>query len=51
MRIVAFLQDPNAISAIMKAQGIPDFRAPPTIPKFIDTSDAIDELPDYDSFH
>jgi hypothetical protein len=45
---------------IMKAQGIPDFfirrslgevgHAPPPIPKFIDTVEAIDELPTYDSF-
>ena len=49
MRIIAFIQDPDAISAIMKAQGIPDFRAPPPIPRYIDTSQAIDELPDYDS--
>jgi hypothetical protein len=33
-----------------KAQGIPDFQAPPPIPKFIDTVEAIDELPSYDSF-
>ena len=33
-----------------KAQGIPDFQAPPPIPKFIDTAHAIDELPSYDSF-
>ncbi len=34
----------------MKAQGIPDFQAPPPIPKFIDTAQAIDEPPSYDSF-
>ncbi len=34
----------------MKAQGIPDFHAPPPIPNFIDTVEAIDELPTYDSF-
>jgi hypothetical protein len=34
----------------MKAQGIPDFQAPPPIPKFIDAGEAIDELPAYDSF-
>ena len=34
----------------MKAQGIPDFQAPPPIPKFIDTVEAVDELPSYDSF-
>ena len=35
---------------LMKAQGIPDFHAPPPIPTFIDTSHAIDELPEYDAF-
>ena len=49
MRIIAFTQDAHAISDIMRAQGIADFRAPPVIPKFIDTSHAIDELPSYDS--
>ncbi len=34
----------------MKAQGIPDFQAPPPIPKFIDTEEAIDELRSYESF-
>jgi hypothetical protein len=34
----------------MKAQGIPDFQAPPPIPKFIDAQGSIDELPSYDSF-
>jgi hypothetical protein len=34
----------------MKVQGIVDFRAPPPIPTFIDTSLAIDELPPCDSF-
>ena len=39
-----------AVDVVMKAQGIPDFQAPPSIPKFIDTVEAIDELPSYDSF-
>jgi hypothetical protein len=42
----------------MKAQGIPDFQAPPPLLKFIDTTEAmvrqahhnVDELPSYDSF-
>ena len=34
----------------MKAQGIPDFQAPPPILKFNDAAEAIDELPSYDSF-
>ena len=50
MRIIAFIQDEHSIKDIMKAQGIPDFQAPPPIPKFIDTVEAIDELPSYDSF-
>ena len=43
-------QDAHSIKDIMKAQGIPDFQAPPPIPKFIDTLEAIDDLPSYDSF-
>jgi hypothetical protein len=50
MRIIAFIQDKHSIKDIMKAQGIPDFQAPPPIPKFIDTAQAIDELPSYESF-
>jgi hypothetical protein len=59
-RIIAFIQDAHchlakakrrrAIEDIMKAQGIPDFQAPPPIPKFIDAMEATDELPSYDSF-
>ncbi len=48
--IVAFIQDGLAIADIMKSHGLPDLRAPPPIPKFIDTSQAIDEIPIYDSF-
>jgi len=50
----------RAIKDIMKSQGIPDFfirrslgvvgQAPPPIPKLIDTLEALDELPCYDSF-
>ncbi len=50
MRIIAFIQDEYSIKDIMKSQGIPDFQAPPPIPMFVDTSEAIDELPLYDSF-
>jgi hypothetical protein len=50
MRIFAFIQDEHSIKDIMKSKGIADFRAPLPIPKFIDASDAIDELPSYDSF-
>ena len=47
---VAFIQDAHSMKNIMKAQDIPDFQAPPAIPKFIDTAQVIDELPSYDSF-
>jgi hypothetical protein len=47
---VAFIQDAHSIKDILKAQGIPDFQAPPPIPKFIDALEALDELPSYDSF-
>jgi hypothetical protein len=40
----------RAIKDIIKSQGIPDFQAPPPIPKFLDTVEAIDEIPSYDSF-
>jgi hypothetical protein len=50
MRIIAFIQDQHSIKDIMKAQGLPDFQAPPSIPKFIDTREALDELPSYDAF-
>ncbi len=49
MRIIAFIQDEHSIKEIMKAEGLPDFRAPPAMPKFIDTSLAIDELSSCDS--
>jgi hypothetical protein len=49
MTIVAFIQDEHSIKDIMKAQGIPDFQAPPPIPKFICTTEALDELPAYDA--
>jgi hypothetical protein len=35
MRIIAFIQDAHSIKDIMKSQGIPDFHAPPPMPKFI----------------
>jgi hypothetical protein len=48
--MIAFIQDSHSIKDIMKAQGIPDFQAPLPIPKFIDASYAIDELPSDDAF-
>jgi hypothetical protein len=50
MRIITFIQDGHSIRDIMKAQGIADFRAAPPIPTFIDTAQANDQLPSYDSF-
>jgi hypothetical protein len=50
MRIIAFIQDEHSIKDIMKAQGIPDFQAPPSVPRFVDTALAIDEIPSYDPF-
>jgi hypothetical protein len=58
MRFIAFIQDAHSIKDIMKSQGIPDFQAPPPIPKFIDAVEAmvrqaqhnVDELPSDDSF-
>jgi hypothetical protein len=50
MQFIAFIQDIHSINDIMKAQGIPDFQAPPPIPKFIDTLEAADEIPSYKSF-
>lgn len=50
MRIIAFIQDTFTIKDIMKAEGIPDYTAPPPIPRVIDTSAAIDQLINYDSF-
>ena len=32
----------------MKTEGLTDFKAPPPIPKFIDTSQTIDEPSSYD---
>jgi hypothetical protein len=50
MRIITFIQDAHSIKDIMKAQGTPDFQAPPLIPTFIDTAEALDESPSCDSF-
>ncbi len=42
MRIIAFIQDEHSIKDIMRAEGLPDFRAPPAIAKFIDTATSQD---------
>ena len=31
MRIIAFVQEPNAIKAMMKSLGLPEYRAPPPL--------------------
>lgn len=49
MVIVAFIRDGLTTPDIMKFHGLPDFLAPATIPKFIDTSNGIDEIPAYNS--
>jgi len=38
----------NRIARLMKSQGIPDFRPPPKIPKYIDTSGTLDDVVEYD---
>ena len=53
MRIVAFVQDPQAITKIMQSLGLPDYTAPPPLPKNR-TADfeqyCLDEMPDYENF-
>ena len=46
---MAFIRDGLTTPDIMKFHGLPDFLAPATIPKFIDTSHGIDEIPAYNS--
>jgi hypothetical protein len=48
--ILVVTHDEHSIKDIMKAQGIPDFQAPPPIPQFVDAAEALDELRSYDSF-
>jgi hypothetical protein len=50
MLIIAFIQDERSIKETIKAQAIADFRASPPIPKFIHSTEALDELAAYDSF-
>lgn len=49
MVIAAFIRDGLTTPDIMKFHDLPDFLAPAAIPKFIDTSDGIDEIPVYNS--
>ncbi len=46
---MAFIRDGLTTPHIMKLHGLPEFLAPATIPKFIDTSHGIDEIPIYNS--
>lgn len=46
---MAFIRDGLTITDIMKFHDLPDFLAPAAIPKFIDTSDGIDEIPVHNS--
>ena len=48
--IVTYTTKDGAAHEFDALEFIADFRAPPPIPKFIDTSHAIDELPEYDAF-
>lgn len=52
MRIIAFVQDPVEIKKIMASLGLPDYTAPPPLPKR-STADfeqyCLDEIPDYDT--
>ena len=61
MRIIAFVQEPNAIKAMMKSLGLPEYRAPPPLNfksrSVFDVQLCMDEIPacgeydrtDYDS--
>ena len=53
MRIIAFVQEPNAIKAMMKSLGLPEYRAPPPLNfksrSVFDEQLCMDEIPDYDS--
>jgi hypothetical protein len=51
MRIIAFLQDPVETKKIMESLGLPQFRAPPPIPKPPRTQEElfIDQQVDYDA--
>ena len=53
MRIIAFVQDPVAITKIMQSLGLPDYTAPPPLPKYSNSEFeqyCLDEIPDYDTF-
>jgi len=51
MRIVAFVQDPLEIKQIKNSLKLPDFRAPPPIPKAPRIIDELqfDTMPDYEA--
>jgi len=50
MRIVAFVQDTAEIKKIMHALGLPDYTAPPPIPRPSNFEEHlfVDDIPDYD---
>jgi hypothetical protein len=52
MRIIAFVQEPNAIKAMMKSLGLPEYRAPPPLNfksrSVFDELLCMDEIPEYD---
>jgi hypothetical protein len=49
MRIVAFVQSPVEIKKIMQSLGLPDFTAPPPLPKLVADAPFADYIPDYDA--
>ena len=53
MRIIAFVNDPQEVKQIMKSLGLPDYRAPPPLPKGPGTIQEFelhfDSMPDYDA--
>jgi len=53
MRIIAFVQEPNAIKAMMKSLGLSESRAPPPlnfkIRSDFDEQLCMDDIPEYDS--
>jgi len=50
MRIIAFVQDAAEINKIMQSLGLPDYTAPPPIPRPSNFEEHlfVDDIPDYD---
>ena len=40
----------RSMLSVLSLSRVPDFQAPPPLPKFIDTGEALDAIPYYDSF-